>query len=220
VEATLIVDFSSSCSTPVSSAIRDTAAFLLGAGIAEKESPLAIVCFSEGVEYFLPFDDPRAQLKRFDAWIVRRDQELGRQTKKTSFKSLVPHLINKIPEKSLVFLISDFLSQEGLGEILNAMRGRVDCTPVYIDSSRIWNDLPAGFYEVRMGDIEEGKEAALFLTPGKIQEIREFHRKRKEEFSSMFRRHGFYSVVLDTPDVKNCMNAFTKCFRQKARRRA
>lgn len=221
IEVTIVMDFSSSCSVNPAPDIRDNAALLIAAAAVKMDSPLALVGFGADIHFKHGFDSPRIQFKRLADKIQEQNTHSNSSVMQegTSFSSVVPYIRNVTPQNSLVFLISDFLGGDGLTELLSIMRGRVDCTPVLVDTSPIWEDMPLGRFELRAVDPETGKVAEMFLTPSKIREIREFHRERKERLASMFRRNGFYHATLNDKDPESCVRALTVCFKQKMWRR-
>lgn len=214
----LFIDVSSSMQTEFAEDVLDAAATIITSAAQYWGAPVGGLLFDETVHTIIAPSYDKEQLTRIleKAWEAQKSFKGSRR--KTDFKEAFSYLAH-IPLRSLVFFLSDFLGLEkGDSETAKALYSfarQYDIAPVVIDNTKVWETLPRGFYEVRVGDLEEGGDSTLFLTPGSIDEIRRTHRERKEKIIALFRRSSVSSVFLDTGEPKACLMKFTEYFRQK-----
>lgn len=102
----------------------------------------------------------------------------------------LPRAIEQVrPNRSLVFLISDFHLEESLLSRTLTSFSAHDVVPLVLWDSSEYRDLPDwGWARVR--DLEHGGERSLFLRRRLKQEIEQSYLARKQELKAMCRKYG------------------------------
>ena len=134
------------------------------------------------------------------AWAAVTDLwELKTPGKRTAILPAVDHLLGALKRTSLVFLVSDFLTEEDLGASrkLAMLALKHDVVAVVLEDPAEMK-LPAGFGFVRVRDMESGAKMTLGLNNEVRQLYAETIRQRRNDLQRTFYRTGVDHVVVDT----------------------
>lgn len=140
-------------------------------------------------------DEGRAWSALTDLWAIKTP---GRRTR-TSILPAVDHLLGTLKRTTLVFLLSDFVTDEDLGASreLGMLASRHDVIAVVLEDPAETR-LPVGAGFVRVRDLESGAE----ITVGLNDEVRELYatsiRQRRAELQRVFYGSGIDHVFVDT----------------------
>jgi uncharacterized protein (DUF58 family) len=153
--------------------------------------------YGNGIEHTIPVRGGRLQVLRLVNDMMKR-QPLER----AEFTNLAPLLegaLNTIKSRSLVFLISDFISEPGWDRVLKLLNRRHEVLAV-----RLWDpreiDIPdVGL--VVMEDAETGEQLYVDTSDKKFrQRFAEAAEKREAELNATFKSAGVDVLSLSTED--------------------
>ena len=134
------------------------------------------------------------------AWATLTDLwELKTPGKRTAILPAVGHLLETLKRTTLVFLVSDFLTEEDLGASreLAMLASRHDVIAVVLDDPAEMK-LPVGSGFVRVRDVESGVEMTLGLNNEVRQLYGETIRQKRNDLLRTFYRTGVDHVIIDT----------------------
>jgi len=150
---------------------------------------VGLLGFTDRIEMELP---PQRGPAR--AWrILDALWEIRPQSRGTSFIPALEHLDRTLKRASLLFCISDFITQEELftSNSLRHLARKHDFVPLIIDD-RLEEALPESRGFLRLRDTEGGGEMLLHLSPGPRRQYETLMRERREAL-----RRSLYQLGLD-----------------------
>jgi uncharacterized protein (DUF58 family) len=153
------------------------------------------VAFSDRVIVSRP---PRR--RRAAAWAILEQCWSARQESGgTALLPMVRHLLRTLRRMSIVFLVSDFVTEEDLfgSPDLAMLAARHDVVAV-VPEDRFERELPAGPGYVTMRDLESGRRAAIDLGARSRQRYAAEARRRREALARAFYRVPMEHVFVPT----------------------
>ncbi len=173
-------------------------ASLLFSAVADQVNT-GFLAFSDRVLRWTP---PSANAGR--AWATLSDiWALDPGGSQTRLVPAIAHLLRHLKRTTLVFLVSDFLTDDSLQDAadLAMLASKHDVVAVVLEDPAEMR-LPAGGGHVRVRDLESGHEATVALTDDLRHRYAETVRHQRRELSHFFYGNGIDHVVVDiTGDV-------------------
>jgi len=159
---------------------------------------VGFVAFADRV---LDFSPPRRA--RTDNWVIlEKLWALAPQPGPTMLKPAVRALSARLKRATLVFLVSDFMTDEDVfdGSDLSVLAARHDVIAV-VPEDPAESSLPSGGGYLRLQDLESGRTKTVGLSPG----VREAYGERVRQHRDSLVR-GFYRVPMDYVFVRTDEN--------------
>jgi uncharacterized protein (DUF58 family) len=159
---------------------------------------VGFVAFADRV---LDFSPPRRA--RTDNWVIlERLWALAPQPGRTMLKPAVRALSARLKRSTLVFLVSDFMTDEDVfgGGDLSVLAARHDVIAV-VPEDPAESSLPSGRGYLRLQDLESGRTKTVGLSPG----VREAYGERVRQHRDSLVQ-GFYRVPMDYVFVRTDEN--------------
>ena len=153
------------------------------------------LAFTDRVVRWVP---PTANKGR--AWTVLSEMwALDEKSDRTAIMPAVHHLLRSLKRMTLIFLISDFLTDEDLTNAreLSMLAGRHDVVAVILGDKAEMR-LPSGSGFVRVRDMESGDEMLLRLTSAVRERYADTIQHRRDELKRYCYRTGIDPVFIET----------------------
>lgn len=170
-----------------------TASILFSA--AKDQINAGVLAFDDRVRSWLPplADDGRAWTALAEVW----HQPSRRCT--TRVQPAIDHLFRELKRTTLVFVISDFLTDEALGASRQtaAVAARHDVVAVVLEDPAE-SRLPAGAGYVRLRDLESGRHVTVGLTDDVRRSFAAAVEQQRAALTTEFYRVGMDHVRVDT----------------------
>jgi uncharacterized protein (DUF58 family) len=167
------------------------------------------LAFSDRV---LMFSAPRRT--RAAAWaLLQQCWALSPSPATTAIRPALRHLANTLKRTSVIFIVSDFLTDEDIfgSPELGILTTRHDVVPV-VPEDPAEAVLPPGRGSIRFRDLESGREMTVGLGPAARRRYAEQARRRREELTRDFYRaqmdHAF--VRTDQSPVEPILTLFAR----------
>jgi uncharacterized protein (DUF58 family) len=152
------------------------------------------LAFSDRVLMFTP---PRRT--RAAAWaLLQQAWGLSPSPATTAMRPALKHLANTLKRTSVIFIVSDFMTNEDIFNIpeLGILTTKHDVVAV-VPEDPSEAALPPGRGTIRLRDLESGREVAVGLGPGARRRYAERARRRRDELT-----RGFYRAQMDHAFVR------------------
>jgi hypothetical protein len=123
----------------------------------------------------------------------------GRAT--TALLPAVRHLVGSLKRMSVVFLVSDFMTDEDIfgSPDLRMLTARHDVIAV-IPQDPAETELLAGRGYIRLRDLETGRQVAVGLNPASRRRYEDTARRRRDDLTRAFYRAGMDHVFVRTDE--------------------
>src|SRR5262249_14273359 len=128
-------------------------------------------------------------------------------------------LANALPSNAMLVYCSDFLQADGdlieLQALWKAVR-RYDFIPVVVQDELEYSFpvMPGGSF-IPFAKPERGRREEPWISRGRPEEIREFHRNRLETLTASLSKRGMRTIHLDTANVQEVGRRIDLFFRQR-----
>jgi len=216
MNAPFVREMRAECELDVMIALDVSRSMELGSSHVSKKEALAVItasllfsALSDQVNTgFLAFADrvvdfhpPRRA--RTDNWVIlERLWALAPQPGRTMLKPAVRALNNRLKRVTVVFLVSDFMTDEDVfdGGDLSVLAARHDVIAV-VPEDPAESSLPSGPGSLRLRDLESGRAMTVGLSP----DAREAYGERARQHRDQLTR-GFYRVPMDYVFVRTDKN--------------
>jgi len=132
-------------------------------------------------------------------------------------------LMQKAPNQSMVFFVSDFMEQifeEDFTSLLRPLAKKFDFIPVVIRDPIEKDVTLKRPVSIAVKDNEGDGRAEIYLTPQKLEEIQEASARHLAHLACNFRNVGVEHVVMDSPSVYDCSRVLSDFFEARRRTRA
>ena len=149
-------------------------------------------------ERVLEYTPPRRT--RASAWaVLERCWALSPRPGRTAILPAVRHLLATLKRMSVVFIVSDFMTDEDLfgGRELAMLAARHDVIAV-VPQDPSETTLPEGRGYIQVQDLESGRHAAVSLSPRTRRAYAAEMRARRDELSQAFYRMSMDHVFVPT----------------------
>jgi uncharacterized protein (DUF58 family) len=158
------------------------------------------------------FNQPKRT--RGAAWAtLEQCWSLAPQPGPSAIAPAVGHLVRMLKKTSVVFLVSDFMTDEDLSvdQQLAVLAARHDVIAV-IPEDPAERALPAGSGYVHVRDLESGRDVAVALGPGSRRRYAEDARRRRDALARAFYRASIDHVFVptDTRPVEPVLELFAR----------
>jgi uncharacterized protein (DUF58 family) len=172
----------------------EVAALLTFSALQNKDK-VGLILFTDEVELYLPPKKGTAHALR----LIREVLHFEPTGHRTSLTAPIHLLKNAVRKRSLVFLISDFLFQEDLGNDLRVVNRKHDLVAIQVsDPAEL--ALPAVGY-VRLEDPETGRQVEVNTSNPRVRAAYLVESRRwQEEIDRQFKRLGIDKLALRTDE--------------------
>jgi uncharacterized protein (DUF58 family) len=171
---------------------KEVTTFITGSLLFSALSDQINTGFMAFAERVVAFSQPRRT--RSAAWaVLQQCWSLSPQPGRTALIPAIRHLISTLKKTSVVFLVSDFMTDEELfaGKDLSTLAARHDVIAV-IPEDPAETTLPSGRGYVNVRDLESGRRVAVALTE---RSRRAYATEARERRAALAR--AFYRVPMD-----------------------
>ena len=172
----------------------DTAAelcALLAFSAIKNNDKVGLIIFTDQIEKFVPPKKGRAHVLR----LIREILYFQPKGTRTDITGALEYFNRVIKRKSVVFLISDFLS-EGFYKPLQVANNKHDVIAVKVSDPR-----ETGFDDLGLIELEDTETGEVLLVDTGSKEFRnEFSARAREDFSAL--RRGFQLINLDFINIR------------------
>jgi uncharacterized protein (DUF58 family) len=170
-------------------------AALLAFSALQNKDKVGLILFTDEVELYLPPKKGTAHALR----LIREVLHFEPTGHRTSLTAPIHLLKNAVRKRSLVFLISDFLFQEDLGNDLRVVNRKHDLVAIQVsDPAEL--ALPAVGY-VRLEDPETGRQVEVNTSNPRVRAAYLAESRRwQEEIDRQFKRLGIDKLALRTDE--------------------
>jgi uncharacterized protein (DUF58 family) len=183
---------------------------LLAFSAIKNNDRVGLMIFTDQVETFIPPKKGRKHVLR----VIRELLSFEPRSRKTDIAGALEHLNRVVKRKSVVFLVSDFLSGE-LDKPLSIANRRHDLIAVALSDPRETDLPPVGFLELE--DAETGETILVDTRSAGFR--REFARRsggERAELGEMLRRQRIDTISVSTD--RDYVEPMIALFRQRAKR--
>jgi len=164
---------------------------LLAFSAIKNNDKVGLIIFTDRIEKFVPPKKGRAHVLR----LIRELLYFQPEGVGTDISAALEYLNKVIKRKSVVFLVSDFLS-EGFYKALQIANNKHDCIAVKISDPR-----ELAFDNVGLLELEDAETGGVFMVDTSSQAFRqEFAARAAEDTMSL--QHGFRLINLDFIDIR------------------
>jgi uncharacterized protein (DUF58 family) len=210
----LVVDASSSSEFGTTQQMKGEIAAELCAVLAfsaiKNNDRVGLLIFTSEVEKFIPPKKGRKHVLR----VIREILYFRPRRTGTSISTALEYLNNIVRRKSVVFLVSDFLTQD-FQRALSIANNRHDLIAVTITDPRELELPPAGFIELE--DAETGETVLIDTYDASLRaSFARYSSEDRESLLKMFRSSGIDHI--DVMTDRSYVEPLTRVFRQRARR--
>jgi uncharacterized protein (DUF58 family) len=185
--------------------------------LTRKGNKVGAMFYNNRIELTVPPGGGRNQVLRLIHEMLFR--ETSRTDSMTDLTPLLEAALNSIKRRSLIFLISDFISTPGWDRPINLLNQRHDLIPIRLyDPGEV--ELP-DVGVVLMEDLESGEQ--LYVDTGDKKFRKRFHaaaERREADMSSSFKRAGMDALSLSTEEKLVPAILRFSLLRKRARRRS
>lgn len=178
---------------------------VLAFSASQNNDKIGVIFFSDRIEKFIPPKKGRSHILR----IIRELIEFRPQSPGTDLETALKYLTNVIKKRSIVFLVSDFLSKPVYGDALKIANKKHDLVALRI-IDKAEQDLPAvGF--IKLKDNESGRVAWIDTTDKSFRKKFIANQLRfEDELRDLLNRSGVDTARIYTHEgyIKPLMNLF------------
>ncbi len=207
----LIVDISGSSNFGTKSQLKKEViaelCAVLAFSAAQNNDKIGVLLFSDQVELFIAPKKGRKHILR----IIRELIEFNPKSKKTDLQNILRHFNNAIKKRTIAFVISDFMSEGNLEDVLKIVNKRHDLVALQIEDP-MENELP-NLGMIQLEDAETNEKTWVNSSSKKIRTQWKANAiKRNKELAQSFRKSGVDFVKIETnkPYILPLMNLFKR----------
>jgi uncharacterized protein (DUF58 family) len=172
---------------------------------SQNNDKIGVIFFSDKIEKFIPPKKGKSHILR----IIRELIEFRPENKKTNLEVALKYLTNVIKKRSVVFLISDFLSATNYSDALKIANKKHDLVALRIVDQREMELPEVGLVKLR--DNETGAEKWIDTSDPLFRKRFAVNRiKLEDELKGIFTRSGVDATKIFTHEsyIKPLMNLF------------
>lgn len=200
--------------------IRDIAIGLVVYSANNVYSPVGLCAFDGGIRSFLPARYGETQCQKILDSIIDADYKGCHAP--ADIPGAVAFMMHKAYRQSMVFFVSDFkdpVFEEDFTELLRPVVTKFDFIPIIVRDP-IEKDVALKMpVNISVVDSESGGTREIYLTPKKLTEMQKISAELVSHLESNFRKLGIRPVVLDSPQVNDCVRTLTGFFEGRKRTR-
>jgi uncharacterized protein (DUF58 family) len=201
--------------------IRDLAISLLLFSAWNAYSPVGLYAFNRDTNAFFPARGGENHCWEILDWLVV--EASGTTGAPANVEDAIAMLMKRVPCQSLVFFVSDFQDQafeRNFTGLLRPATRKVDLVPVIIrdpfEGTTPWTRSA----NVAVSDSEGDSHAEVYLTPKKLQDMRDASAQHLAHLERTFRQLGIEHVLLNSTSPDVCCQTFSAFFNSRRRTRA
>lgn len=180
---------------------------ILSFSAAQNNDKIGLLLFTDQVELFIPPKKGKKHILR----IIRELLEFQPQHKTTDITSVLRYFNNAIKKRTIAFVVSDFMVNQNLEDVLKIVNKRHDLIALQIEDP-MEREIPnLGFLRLRDGEtgqikwVNTGNKSTR--TKWKANGL-----KRNAALQNVFRKSGvdFAKIATDEPYILPLMNLFKR----------
>ena len=206
----LLVDISGSeffgTETQFKNEIITEIAATLAFSATQNNDKIGLILFSDEIELYIPPKKGRSHVLR----IIRELIEFEPKSKKTDFAKALKFLSNVMKKKAIVFVLSDFISED-YQQTLKIASGRHDVTGIRVYDKH--EETIPNLGVVQMQDEETGELMLVNTTSKRIRtNYTKYYREKVEYFKESFNKSGAGTIDcrVDESYVKKLLGYFKR----------
>lgn len=171
----------------------------------QNNDKIGLILFTDRVELYIPPKKGRSHVLR----IIRELIEFEPRHSKTNISEALKFLSNVRKKKAIVFLLSDFMTEDDYEQTLKIAGKKHDLTGI-----RVFDPKEEKIPNLGMVQMEDAETGELLLVNTKSKKVRDryaaYYRERTEYFSSTFSRSGAGAIHsrVDESYVKKLLGYF------------
>lgn len=172
---------------------------------SQNNDKIGVIFFSDKIEKFIPPKKGKSHILR----IIRELIEFRPENKKTNLEEALKYLTNVIKKKSVVFLISDFMSETNYKDALKIANKKHDLVALRIIDHRELELPDVGL--MKLQDNETGAQMWVDTSNPNFRKQFTINRlKFEDELKEIFTRSGVDTTKIFTSEsyIKPLMNLF------------
>lgn len=172
----------------------------------QNNDKIGLILFSDEIELYIPPKKGRSHVLR----IIRELIEFEPKSKKTDFVNALKFLSNVMKKKAIVFILSDFISED-YQHTLKIASGRHDVTGIRIYDKHEETIPNLGI--VQMQDEETGEFMLVNTTSKKVRtNYAKYYKEKVEYFKESFNKSGAGTIDcrIDESYVKKLLGYFKR----------
>ena len=206
----LLVDISGSAffgtETQFKNEVITEIAATLAFSATQNNDKIGLILFSDEIELYIPPKKGRSHVLR----IIRELIEFEPKSKKTDFAKALKFLSNVMKKKAIVFVLSDFISED-YQQTLKIASGRHDVTGIRVYDKH--EETIPNLGVVQMQDEETGELMLVNTTSKRIRtNYTKYYREKVEYFKESFNKSGAGTIDcrVDESYVKKLLGYFKR----------
>ncbi len=188
---------------------------VLGVGALRARVPVGILAFDREPRLFLKARQGKTTFSELVSAVTSLEPRTDFPT--TLQEELVKSTFRKIPRRSLVFLVSDFLAPEFRHRTLAPLIHSYDLIPVII-RDRFEVDFPIKG-EIRVRDVFSGEESTLLISKSEREAFRAHMAENMKQLTNGFRTQFLDWLLIDSDEVEITFERLSQLFRIRKERR-
>ena len=172
----------------------------------QNNDKIGLILFSDEIELYIPPKKGRSHVLR----IIRELIEFEPKSKKTDFAKALKFLSNVMKKKAIVFVLSDFISED-YQQTLKIASGRHDVTGIRVYDKH--EETIPNLGVVQMQDEETGELMLVNTTSKRIRtNYTKYYREKVEYFKESFNKSGAGTIDcrVDESYVKKLLGYFKR----------
>jgi len=183
---------------------------LLAFSAIKNNDKVGLIIFTDKIEKYVPPKKGKQHVLR----VLRELLYFEPEDKKTNISAALEYLSNVVRKRSIVFLISDFISED-FSRALKIVNKKHDVVAINITDPRE-KELPdVGFIELE--DAENGEIITVDSTDSELRNLYyTYNRKQKEDRDRLFKSMNVDFIDISTD--KSYIEPLIKFFRMRAKR--
>ncbi|WP_274474227.1 DUF58 domain-containing protein [Mangrovimonas aestuarii] len=172
----------------------------------QNNDKIGLILFSDAIELYIPPKKGRSHVLR----IIRELIEFEPKSKKTNISEALKFLSNVMKKKAIVFLLSDFITDE-YKQTLKIASGRHDVTGI-----RVYDKSEEAIPNLGMVQMEDEESGELLLVNTSSKKVRQnyskYYNERVEYFKDSFAKAGAgqMNCRVDESYVKKLLGYFKR----------
>lgn len=179
-----------------------------GAAALRRGFPLGLVAYRDEVTDYLPARAGRTSLAEIAQWYSETAEPPSHPV--ADLTGLARFVLAKVPSRSLLFLVSDFLDPQRDFRALEILARTFDVVSVILRDP-FERDLPLNG-EVEVLDLFSKSQSTLVFGPKERELFRQLMEEDVRSVASGLEERGVDHILLDSPDVGDCVRVLQELF--------
>lgn len=183
-------------------------------------SPVGLAAFASGVQTFFPAKSGLDHADEIMQWVLDHHRE--QTASRANFHRALAFMMERVPARSLVFLVSDFqdaVFEADFTSLLRPAAGRFDLVPVVVRDPLEKDAVLKRPVRITVHDSEGESGGEIYLTPERLRTLQRASADHMRHLADNFRRAGAEHLILESAAAEDCTAAFSVFFGARRRMR-